>query len=120
MTRKPCLTVERRSDEAHQARIYTLRGKLIGDPVCYDFLETVRDELDEGHPHVVLEVKNLDRVNSTGIGILASIFTSAQNHGGRVCLVGVPQRLQLLIEATGLGSFLRTCDSMEAALAESS
>lgn len=119
MTRKPCLSVERRTDEVHQAHIYTLVGKLIGDQVCYDFLETVREELDDSHPHVVLEVGGLERVNSTGIGILASIFTSAQNHGGKVCLVETPQRLRMLIEATGLGSFLRTCASAEAAFSDS-
>jgi len=116
MTRKPCLNVELQKDENRQALIYRLKGKLIGDPVCYEFLERVRDELDTDHPNVVLEVSGLDRVNSTGIGIIASIYTSAHNRKGCVCLVGMPERLRMLIEATGLQSFLKTCASMEEAL----
>jgi anti-anti-sigma factor len=64
----------------------------------------------------VLEVSGLERVNSTGIGIIASIYTSALNHAGCVCLVGMPERLRLLVEATGLQSFLKTCASLEEAL----
>jgi anti-anti-sigma factor len=120
MKSKPCLIVDHIVDDANRAHVYTLAGKLMGEGVCYDFLELVREELDEDHAHVVIDMRDVKWANSSGIGILAAIYTSARKHEGRVSLVNVADKVGILIEVSGLDNFLHLCDSVDEALARHS
>ena len=55
-------------------------------------------------------------VNSTGVGILASIYTSTKNQGGAVYVVSAPDRVESLLQTVQLWQFLNPCESVEAAL----
>ncbi|MFO7654033.1 MAG: STAS domain-containing protein [Candidatus Krumholzibacteriia bacterium] len=116
MSQKPGFQAGLQHEDDHRAVIWNLRGRLIGDPLCYEFLESVRAEIDAGRPNVVLDLGGVDQINSTGLGILASIYISSHNHGGRVCLVGVSGRTEQLLDATGLRNFMPLCDSVDEAL----
>jgi|GEM_PF-5965390 len=113
MDRRPVLRVEHQSDDSRQACIYELKGKLIGSPVCFTFLEEARDRIQEGYPNVVLMMKNVTLINSTGIGIIASLYTSTKNQGGKVCVVSVSDKIRRPLESMHLWQFLTSCDGME-------
>lgn len=116
MSRKPCLRSDRVRDEEHKAVIYQMCGRLIGSPACYEFLEDVREEIKAGYKNAVLQMDQVEWVNSTGIGILASIYTSTKNQGGAVYVVAAPDRVESLLRTVQLWQFLRPFDTVEDAL----
>lgn len=118
MTRKPCLRSERVRDDEHKAAIVHMSGRMISSPVCYDFLDDVREDIKAGYPNVVLQMENLEWINSTGVGILASIYTSTKNQGGAVYVVSAPDRVKNLLQTVHLWEFLHPCESVENALQE--
>ncbi len=112
MLNKPCLTVDHRIDEEHKAHIYAIGGRLVGESVCYDFLESVREGLDEDRPNVIIDAEHLEWANSSGIGIIAAIYTSVQKFGGQVCLVRKSDRVEALVKVSGLDMLLKPCETV--------
>lgn len=110
------ITVAYREDAGRQALVCTLNGKLIGKPASYAFLDQVREHLERGFLHVIVELSHVDRIDSTGVGILASIYTSAHRRGGRVFLVGPDARAREVLSVMRLLDFLELAESSDAAL----
>lgn len=82
--------------------LFRVHGKLDGSQDCYAFLEAVRECMAEGLKHVVINLAEVERMNSIGIGILCACYTSITNAGGAMHLVGVPERGVNLMRAVGL------------------
>ena len=112
MSKKPIIQVESSLDESRQAWIYKAEGKLIGSQLCYEFLEEARDRVKEGVPNVVIDLADVTMLNSTGIGIIASLFNSTKENGGKIYLVGATEKSRRPLSATHLWGLLEICDSM--------
>ncbi len=116
MIKRPNLIYEKSLSPNHNAVVCHMKGKLIACKDGYDFLEDVCHEISEGTKNVVLEVSELSRVASSGIGILAAMYTSTQCNDGKLILVGVDDRLQHHMEIVQIWSMLTTADTIENAL----
>jgi len=99
------------------AQLWRLSGKMVGGSCCYDFLETVRGNISQGQNHPILDMSNVILANSTGLGVLASIFTAAKDDGGAMLLVGVNDRIQSVLKVINLWFVISAFDSQEDALA---
>ena len=66
---------------------------------------------------MVLDLSGVERIDSTGIGILASIHVSAVNAGGKLCLHGLDARQRALLEATWLSRVIPGFEDEKAAIA---
>jgi len=115
MSRKPCMRSERVRDDDRKAVTCRMCGRLIGSPVCYEFLEEVRQDIKDGYSNVILDMGDVEWINSTGVGILASLYTSANNREGAVYVVSVPDRVKSLLQTVQLWQFLESCESVEEA-----
>jgi anti-anti-sigma factor len=113
MSKKPMIVFEASRDEARQAWIYQARGKFIGCEICYDFLEEARDNITEAMPHVVMELSGITMLNSTGIGVIASLYNTTKAVGGQVYVIGASDNVQRPISATHLWEFLKKGDSLK-------
>jgi len=102
MSSRRALKVERVEKKVPELLIYRLSGDLTDRRECYDFLEELRGECQDGCPYVVINLEQVGFISSSGVGILAATFTSAKNAGGRVCIVGVSERGRTLLEIGGL------------------
>lgn len=98
-------------------QIWRLKGKMMGGTSCYDFLETVRDNVENGQIQVVLDMADVRFANSTGVGVLASIFTAAKDAEGVMHLIGVNDRVQSILKVINLWFVVSTFDTMDEALA---
>lgn len=112
MSGKPVIQIESALDQERRAWVYRARGKLIGCQLCYDFLEQARDRIDEGAPHVVVDLSAVTMLNSTGIGIIASLHNSTRKHGGKVYLVGTADKAIRPLIATHVWEFLGKCNRL--------
>ncbi len=98
------------SEFAHDKRIeadgavtvFHPRGVLSGRPECYAWLESIRRDVGEGRKRLVLNLQDVSRIDSTGVGLIAAIHVSVMNIGGVVCLTGLSDRTRRLLETTFL------------------
>lgn len=98
MGERRILKIERIERPVHGGVLYRLSGKLIGTKEGYEFLETVRGDVQDGVRLVGLDLSRLERVTSPGIGIIAACYTSLMNAKGRLILVATPRPVRSLLE----------------------
>jgi anti-anti-sigma factor len=113
MMKKPVLQVTSNLDEARQAWIYKAVGKLIGSQLCYEFLEEARDRIAGGVHNVVIDISGVTMLNSTGIGIIASLYNSTKEKGGKIYLIGATEASRRPLAATHVWELLKKCDTLD-------
>jgi anti-anti-sigma factor len=117
MTQKPSLRTTVATDPKRGEQLVTLRGKLIGSPECYALLDETRDRVQDGLAAIILDMSEVELINSAGAGILAAMLTSTRNHAGSLSLVGMNPRNRQVLEFLHLHQFVRFCDDVEQARA---
>jgi anti-sigma B factor antagonist len=87
---------------ADQATVLALTGRLtIGESVGL-LHDAVEARIAEGEKDIVLDMKEVGYIDSTGLGGLVTSLTCARNHGGSLRLANVPHRIQDLLEVSSL------------------
>ncbi|MGH9633184.1 MAG: STAS domain-containing protein [Bryobacteraceae bacterium] len=78
--------------------ILDLEGRLIvGEPVSA-LRERIRELLDSGSKKIILNLQDVDYIDSTGLGGLVICFTSLQKAGGALKLLNLTRRnIELLV-----------------------
>ena len=78
--------------------ILDLKGRLIvGEPVS-SLREKVRELIDDGKLNIILDLENVDYIDSTGLGGLVISFTSVKKAGGALKILKLSKRnIELLI-----------------------
>lgn len=117
MTTKSPFDAELMISTETSAQIWRLSGKMVGGSCCYEFLGTVRDNISQGQNHPILDLSAVSLANSTGLGVLASIFTASKDAGGAMLLVGVNDRIQSVLKVINLWFVISAFDSLDEALA---
>ena len=96
--------------------ILDVSGKLMGGPDADVFKTTIRNLLDEGFKNVVVNMSHVPFINSTGLGILISAYTTLRKEDGVLKLANVTERIDSLLMITKLGTIFETYSSEEMAL----
>ncbi|MBP7148980.1 MAG: STAS domain-containing protein [Acidobacteria bacterium] len=79
--------------------VYHLEGRLHGTGPAYALQEEVRRRVGEGLRGIVIDLSGVERIDSSGIGILAAMVSSLRNAGGRLVLAGMNPRVHKLLDA---------------------
>ncbi len=103
-------------EAAGGAIVYHLHGRLRGWPECFEFQETARNSVTGGR-RIVLDMEQLEHVDSTGVGILATLYTSAQNGGGELVLATLPPKVRRILDMLWFLRILKHADTVDEALA---
>mgnify|MGYP000122606734 CR=1 FL=1 len=64
---------------------------------------------------IILDMSEVEMINSAGAGILAAMLTSTRNQDGSLALVGLSERNRRVLEFLHLHQFARFCDTVEQA-----
>jgi anti-sigma B factor antagonist len=64
--------------------------------------ETVRDLLSKGQNKIVLNLGEVNYIDSSGIGELVSGYTTVKNHGGELKLLNLTKKVHDLLQITKL------------------
>ena len=87
--------------------IVRLTGRLTLGPRLIDFGRRLADLVVSQHsPGFLLDVAAIEDVDSAGLGELVILYTTAGQHGQRLCLVNASPRLIHLLETTKLTGIL--------------
>jgi anti-sigma B factor antagonist len=113
---KPAFTVDKRIEGNGRVTVYSPHGKINGQADCFTWLEEARETIQAGQKSVVLNLSDVDRIDSTGIGIIASLHVSATNASGKLCLTGLNEQQRHMFEATWLLRVIESADNEAAAI----
>ena len=82
-------------------------------PILHDI---IREQAAQGHKNVLLNLANVNYVDSSGLGELVSCMTSLRNQGGELRICNVTARVDDLLKITHLDKVLNFDKDEPAAL----
>lgn len=96
--------------------ILELSGKLLGGPPgSEEFKDRIYELIDKGITNVVVDLADVKRMNSSGLGILISALTSLKNKGGNLKLAAVDEMMEGILVMTKLNTIFETYETAEGA-----
>jgi anti-sigma B factor antagonist len=100
-----------------QVKLVKLRGKLnLGDAVDR-FRDTLADLMASGDTRVVLDLSEVPWIDSSGIGLLVKILTSAKQRGGSIKLLNPSKFTVQTLKMICLLDLFEVFDDQERAVA---
>lgn len=99
------------------AAVVEPKGALVGGDVLDDLKQTAADLLGQGTRRLVVDMKGIDLVNSTGLGALIGLHSSYREQGGEVILCGLDKKIRNLFVLTRLSEVFPVEDTQAEALA---
>jgi len=82
--------------------IVDLSGRITLGEASVVVRDLINDLLGKGHKKVLLNLGEVDYIDSSGIGLLVSTFTTVRSHGGELKLVNLSKRIGDLLKITKL------------------
>lgn len=79
-----------------------LEGDLIGDQNGVEFLEAVQSDITKGYLEVIIDFSGVRYMNSTGLGVLITLFAKIKREEGSLKIIGVSKQIVRLFEITQL------------------
>lgn len=104
---------ERQSDGV---TILEVSGKIMGGPDAELFSTTLKSLIHQGQGRVVVDLAKVTWVNSTGLGILISGYTTLKRNEGEMKLLNVSDRIESIFMVTKLHSVFETYKSEDEAV----
>jgi anti-sigma B factor antagonist len=89
-------------------------GRLVFGEESASLRDTVKNLLAQS-PKVVMNLREVNYIDSGGLGTLVSLYTTARNAGGTVKLASLSQRVGDLLQVTKLLTIFEVFDSEESA-----
>jgi anti-anti-sigma factor len=100
----------------HDIVVYTLSGYLYGNVKSYELQENVRATIADGKNRIVVDLAAVEKIDSAGVGILASLMWSASQSGGGLVMVGVPPTVEKILGIAMLLDRIDHADTCDAAI----
>lgn len=98
--------------------IVALTGNLIGKEQVGELFSEIDDQISEGVENIIIDLIDMQYLNSTGLSIFIQILTKVRNNGGDVVVVNVPEKINKLLVITKLNSVFNIKDSIDSAKLE--
>jgi anti-anti-sigma factor len=93
----------------------TMVLKLVG-PLTISTMFGFQDEFRSAKPEVmILDLSETPYMDSAGLGLIMNYYVAAQDHGRKLLLAGVNDRVKALLEMTKVQGVLTSFPSVESA-----
>ncbi len=96
--------------------ILELSGKIMGGPDAVLLNEKLHEFIQAGKTKIVADLRNVDWMNSSGLGILIGGLTTMRNSNGDLKLANITDRIQSLLMITKLLTVFETFETNEKAV----
>jgi anti-anti-sigma factor len=96
--------------------ILDLKGKItigVGDVALRN---AVQDAINSGATKVVINLKDVTTIDSSGVGELVSAYTTATNRGAKLRLANLPSKVSDILQITQLITVFDVFDSEDEAV----
>ncbi|MBU0561886.1 MAG: STAS domain-containing protein [Bacteroidetes bacterium] len=105
-----------KSREQYGAVILELKGNVMGGPEAQEFQTLLHSLIDENKKNIVVDLANVKFMNSTGLGMLISGFTTVKNGGGSFKLANATEKINSLLVITKLITIFEHFNSVDEAV----
>ena len=105
-----------KTSEQYGAVIVEFKGNVMGGPDAQEFNDLLHKLLDEGKKNVVVDLAQTKFMNSSGLGMLISGYTTMKNGGGSLKLANATEKINSLLVITKLITVFENFDSVEEAV----
>lgn len=102
VTEKP--TFDLALSDEQGIKVFHLKGRLMDQHQADRLMSALDEELNAGHTSVILDMSELQYMNSTGLNILINVLTRTRNAGGDALIAGVSTAVRQLFVVTKLDS----------------
>ncbi len=93
------------------------KGKIMGGPDASLLHDKLYDYIKQNKKKVVVDLAQVDWMNSTGLGILISALSTLKSNQGELKLANVTDKIQSLLTITKLVTVFESYDSVDQAAA---
>lgn len=104
------------SREQNGVTIIDVTGKISLGSGNQELRDYINKTLEEGNKKIVLNLGELNYLDSSGVGTLVGCFTSAQNRGASLKLLNLTKKIRDLLSITKLLTVFDTFDDEQAAV----
>ena len=102
--------------ESYHAVVFAPKGKMMGGPDTVKFHEAIKGYIDQGKKNFVVDLGNVDRMNSPGLGVLITAYTSIRNAGGDLVIARPTKKVKSLFVITQLERIFKSFDEVDDAV----
>jgi len=102
--------------EIDEVVILEPKGKIMGGPDASLLHDKLHEYLEQNKKRVVIDLAKVDWMNSTGLGILISSYTTLRNNEGELKLANVTDKIKSLLTITKLVTVFDAYDSIDDAV----
>lgn len=99
-------------------KVFHLKGRLMDQEQADKLMGALDTELDEGHKTVVLDLGELQYMNSTGLNILINVLTRTRSVGGDTLIAAVTNSVRQLFVVTKLDTVFTITPTVDEAVAK--
>jgi anti-sigma B factor antagonist len=97
--------------------ILDLKGPLVAGPAATDLRDTLRVQMAKGGPqNVILNLQQVEYIDSTGLGAMVMCFTGLRRASGRLVLLNLNRRQLELLVLTKLSTVFEIFDDEQEAV----
>lgn len=93
------------------------KGKIMGGPDASLIQDKLYEYLEKDRKQMVIDLAGVEWMNSTGLGILISSYTTLRNNNGELKLANITDKIKSLLTITKLATVFDSHDSVDAAVA---
>lgn len=94
------LTIDTR--EVSHVTILDVHGRIVLGDEIRQLREAVRGPVSEGKKKIILNLADVDYIDSSGVGELVGCFTTVRNAGGDLKLLNLSQKVHDVLHVTKL------------------
>ncbi len=94
----------------------SLAGRLVDKGEAVEISVEIEQELEDGTHHFIIDLAELEYMNSTGLNILINLMNKTKNEGGAAVIVGAKPRIDALFSVTKLSSVFTMMKNMDEAI----
>ena len=88
--------------QVDQVTVLDLSGRIVLGEGSVQLRDAIRDLLAKGQKNILLNLGDVNYIDSSGLGELVSAYTSVRNAGGELKLLGLTKKVHDLLQITKL------------------
>lgn len=104
--------------QQRNCKVFHLRGRLMDQQQADRLMSVLEDEIAGQHNTVVLDMSDLQYMNSTGLNILISVLTRTRNSGGDTLIAALSNSVRQLFLVTKLDTVFTITNTVDEAVAK--
>jgi anti-sigma B factor antagonist len=88
--------------EVSHVTVLDIRGRIVLGDEIHSLRDAVRKLVAEGKTKIILNLAEVDYIDSSGVGELVGAFTTVRNAGGELKLLNLTQKVHDVLHVTKL------------------